>query len=574
MIHAEIPIYTTRHKKNNLMEFNPSNQLQSRTNDHVFDFPVSYNDQVQNTGQYNLVLNDSRNYTVHTNNLFHASERFAQQLDVDAIQEQTRFMDNGFNATAEITSLFLQSTKLAEEHNFDSTINLYLTFTKNSNLVARDVVNSFIHSIISSVKLESMISICEAMGYETPEEQEIYIDRRGGNVYGDYPEWQKILHIISFDEDQVNEYLFGVDSDFGRKVPTIKFVIDQLEYIGTGPIRISDILKLYLLTNIKNVSSLVAIKALLSETMPPEFNSTETANGITAAIADTRFTQVQFSHDLAWLMKNLIISTEFQEKCIFFMDTKESMLKWSQKENTKQHLASGRVRLRYRAGLNHGDGVCVGTTTPMEANNTAELGADHDGPLYAQKTQNTNSLVHVSQMQEDSLVGWALRARVPPAISHKSKLLGYVLMAQRSFADPSEAIQEHFMNDKEIASNMLANLVCKPQASTIIEFLHLLTVHVTPFDELVAFRTECFTDFSYTDSKDLSWTKFLQLYIAAYQNEDIWPLIWRNFCNVLSHQVLIAVGNFKNKYIYAVKHVARICMQDEESSRTSVKEIY
>jgi hypothetical protein len=549
------------------MDSNTTDMLHTPTRifESVFDFPAAQPGHGQNQRPLSLIFGNTSDTNTDNHHLLYTSNRFAQQLDTAAINEQSQFMDNEFNATAELTSLFLQSTKFTETHNFDSIINTYLTFTKISNIPARDVVDSFKRSIISSLKLDDTVSICTEMGYELSEPGRF--EKLVENVYGDYSEWEKILHTLAFDEDAVHEYLFTAESDFGHNRPTIKFVIDKLEQIGVDNVNVTDTLKIYLLTNIKNVISLVAIKAFLTEIMPATFNTTEAANIFTAAMADTRFTQTQFSNDLTWLMQNLIISVEFQEKCIFFMETKESMFKWSQRENTKQHQTTGRVRLRYRVGPSLGRSV-LPDADPIHNNIVDNYGC----PSYTQKVQNIDYISQTSQLHEDSLQGWSLRARVPPAISHKSKLLGYVLMAQINFADPSDAIRKHF-TDTEIASNILANRLCKPQASTIIEFLHLLTFHVTPFEKLIAFRTECFMDFSHTDSKDLSWLKLLQLYIASYQDEDIWPEIWKNFCKVLSHQVLIAVRNFKNKHIYEVDVVAEICMQTEQSSRKNVNEI-
>lgn len=270
-------------------------------------------------------------------------------------------------------------------------------------------------------------------------------------------------------------------------------------------------------------------------------------------------------------MLNVTIAADFHDKCIFFMETKQSMLQWSQREITKQHVSRGRVRLRYRVGLQQqGSGQENGATLLGESTQVDSV----NGATSLQNTYSTStSASQTSQMQEDSLYGWAVRARIPPAISHKSKLFGYVLMSQMNFADPSKAVQSHFLNDTELASNILEQHIAKPQTSAIIEFLRLLTVHVTPFHELIAFREQCFTDFSYTDSKDLSWLKFLQLYIASYQNEDIWPHVWKSFCAVLSHQVLIAVGNFKHQHVYAVDKVAEICMQNDDESRKVVNEV-
>ena len=104
----------------------------------------------------------------------------------------------------------------------------------------------------------------------------------------------------------------------------------------------------------------------------------------------------------------------------------------------------------------------------------------------------------------------------------------------------------------------------------IVEFLRLLTVQVTDFDELTAFRDECFTDFSHTDSKELSPHRILQLYIAIYQNQDTWVHVWKSFCGVMSHQVLIAVSNFKKTHVYAVDKVVEICMRGEEGTKRTV----
>lgn len=503
-------------------------------------------------------------------NLSRANERFAQQIHADAIREHNQYMDNGYHATAEMTSLFMQSTKLAEDLNFDKIINTYLSFAQKSNLPSRDVANSFKRSIIASLKVTDRTTMYEIMEFDPPQEGLANIENSTDNVYGDYSEWEKILHTLSFHEESTREYLLTSDSNFGNNVPTVKFVLQTLEHVGADDLSMSDKLKIYLLINIKNVSSLVAIKAFLAEAMPATFNSTAAVNTFTAAIADTRFSSQDFAGDLTWFMQNVIIDNEFQLKCAAFMDTKDNMLQWSLREGTKQHVTRGRVRLRYRAGIeqmaaSHVSGDSVADTTVHVD--------DTDRQAHQQQTFSCTSAANLSQIHEDSLQGWTVRARVPPAVLHTSKLLGYLLMSQISFADPTAAIQKHFIHDAEIAENMLRQYIYKPQVSVIVEFLQLISVRVVPFEELRAFRAECFTDFSYTDSKDLSWLTFLQLYIACHQNKDIWPLVWKHFCSVLSHQVLLAVSTFKSKYTYAVDKVADICMQEDELSRKVVHNV-
>ena len=543
--------------------------------DAIFDFKIS-KDKTSNHIHSNILTMRGLQGNSEDTHLNRAVYNFAQELDPGSIQEHNRFMDNGFDTTSEMTTLFLESKRYVEEHDYNSVIATYLTFTHSSNLLARDVMNSFKRSIISSLKLADTGRICEAMEYELPQEGLVRFEKRVENVYGDYSEWEKILQVISFEDEPINEYLNGPDSDFGNDLPTIKFVLTTLQQIGAEALSTTDALKVYLLTNIKYMTSLVAITAFLREAMSTNFNSTDASFIFTACMADSRFTQEQFSDDLSWLMQNLIISSSFEAKCLFFMETKESMVKWSQKENQKSY--QGRPQLRYRVGVHQKekDGLAVISSGSMQdIQSTPSTGLSYNPGLIDQHqiTQNAAPASHFSQTKEDSLQGWSLRARIPPAISHKSRLMGYVLMGQTTFADPSDSIRTLFGKDKDLASNILTQKVFKPHTEVIVEFLNLLTVHVTPFDKLITFREECFTDFSLTDSKDLSWLRFLQLYIAIYQNEDIWPFVWKKICNVLSHQVLIAVGNFKKQHTYAIKNVAELCMRGEEATARVVSTV-
>lgn len=543
-----------------------SYQQQPRNNDAVFDFQARHNGTSNNIQSQSLMVRSTSTMNPVNDLIMRTNQQFAQQLDLATIQAQHQLMDNGFNVTADLSNLFLQSTKQIEEQNYESIIMTYLTFSHTSNLMARNVADSFKRSIISSLKLLDTSDICKRLNLAPPQQELVQFERRTTNIYGDYSQWEKILHILHFNEDEVREYLLTVDSDFGNDVPTIKFVISTLQHVGAETLSMTDTLRIYLITNIKAVSSLVAVKRFLGEAMHSTFNASDATNLFTACMADTRFTQDQFASDLAWFMQHVVVCPSFIEKCKFFIETQQNMLKWSQAEETKNHI--GRVRLRNRIAYN--------SDNMNSANTSIDRGNynENDGNDVTQNNMTSGAASQTSQLQQDSLQGWTSRARIPPAISHKSKLLGYLLMSQYTFADPSHALRLHFVNDSEIADNILAQRICKPHAAPIIEFLRLLSVHVTQFDELTAFRDLCFTDFSHTDSKDLSWLNFLQLYIAIYQHDDLWTIIWKSFCSILSHQVLISIGKFRHKYVYAVDKVVEICMRTEESGLKSIDEIF
>ena len=529
----------------------------------VFDFPMgSITDTSSTDGQLMLTRNLIANSYAHGHTSSHlttASEGFARQVDQIAIQQQLELMNNGFDATSDLNTLFQQSTKLFTTRSNESIWESYLSFTHKCNLVPLNIVPSFKRSIIASLKLVDTDKICLEIQDGAPVQGLKRFEETAGNVYGDYSEWEKILQPLSFAEDVTREYLFGEESNFGNALPTIKYVLDSLQQIGAGKMCITDLLKVYLLTNIKNVSSRVAIQTVLTDKMPSTFDASGGAFVFTGCMADVRFTPQQFHDDLVWFMRNLEVSETFQTDLTFFVKGHDIMLRKSALLPPPHRM--GRVRLRDRAEKNARHSA--GLYTPGEATQS-EKGTVG---LFIASGSNSAASSQMSQLEEDSLRGWALRARVPPSISHKYKLFGYVLMSQTCFADPSNALKKHFIHDKEVYTNMTAQRVCKPHTPVLVEFLQLLDVHVTPFDELNAFRDECFTDFSHTDAKSLSLLKVLQLYIAAYQHEDVWASVWRSFCTVISHQVLVSVGNFKKKHAYAIDKVADICMgavQDNE----------
>jgi hypothetical protein len=520
----------------------------------VFDFPLgTITDTSSSDGQLML----TRHLTDQDGNYEHAylttaSEGFAQQVEQSAIQQQIELMNNSFDATSDLITMFNMSSKLFTARSNESIWESYLSFTYKCNLAPLSIVPSFKRSIIASLKLVDTAKICLEMQDNAPVHTLDYFEKTSDNVYGDYSEWEKVLQPLSFEEDSTREYLFGEESNFGNKLPTIKYVLDTLQHIGASKMCITDLLKVYLLTNIKNVSSRVAIQTVLADKMPSTFDASGGAFVFTGCMADVRFTEQQFHNDLVWFMRNLEVSETFQTDLTFFVKGHDQILCKSSLLPPPYRV--GRVSLRDRVEKNarRSTGVC----TPGVAAQTERIVAG----LIGESGSNLAASPQLSQIEEDSLRGWTLRARIPPSISHKHKLLGYVLMAQTNFADPSNALQKHFMHDKEVYTNMKAQRVCRPHTPVVVEFLRLLDVHVTPFDELNAFRNQCFTDFSHTDSKKLSWLKYLQLYIAAYQHEDVWVSVWRSFCTVISHQVLVSVGNFKANNAYAVDTVADICM--------------
>jgi len=168
----------------------------------VFDFPLgTITDTSSADGQ--LMLTRSLTDQVgryagsyahgHTpSNLTTVSEGFARQVDQSAIQQQLELMNNGFDSTSDLITLFQQSTKLFTARSNESIWESYLSFTHKCNLVPLSIVSSFKRSIIASLKLVDTTKICLEMQDDAPVQGLKRFEDTTDNIYGDYSLWAHV----------------------------------------------------------------------------------------------------------------------------------------------------------------------------------------------------------------------------------------------------------------------------------------------------------------------------------------------------------------------------------------------
>ncbi|KAJ1467892.1 hypothetical protein T484DRAFT_1755552 [Baffinella frigidus] len=281
------------------------------------------------------------------------SHRFV--LDPSAITEQLHLMDNGFDTTADIVAMFHQSSRLMTDKNKETILDSLLSFSKKSNCGTTDIVGCLKRSIIASLKLVDTEAICLALEDDLPTDCLRRYEDELGNIYGDFTEWSKVLQSLSFDDELLGGYLFGPDSGFGKRLPTIKFVLDSLQQIGANALSLTDMLKIYLLTNTKEVNCRVAVQAIFEDRMPQTFDVATAVYVLTCCMADSRFSQSQFTVDLSWLMLNLIVDEKIQHEFEFFITTVETSLVNCKTENLKTR--PGRLRLRDRVCMHQADRI-------------------------------------------------------------------------------------------------------------------------------------------------------------------------------------------------------------------------
>lgn len=472
-----------------------------------------------------------------------------QELEHDTIQQQQKLLDNGYANAMQITELFKRSMLVREQVNNQSIVESYLSFTKRCNLPPRNVAVSFKRSLVACFKLADTEKICGLLDEEGPSGDIKLFERDVENVYGDYLEWAKLLRVLVFDDcEALESHLTGEESDFCNKYPSIKYVLDSLQHIGASDhLAFADKLKLYILSNIKGLKSMVAFQAYLTENCTASFPAQDRAYMFTSYMADKSFSCDTYTTDLAFVLNQTSILETFAHEVRHYMQMNESCIQAN--THKMQAMRNGRVRLRERIATK---GAAMHAAMHAAHPNVSSTGAAGTVPAS-----------HSSQAELDSFVSWVRRARIPPTISHKHKLMAYALMALHGKNDISVVQCIHANMNTDIAKNVTAAYVFQPHVKTIVEFLNLLPVNVHMFPELNQFRMQCFNEFSNVDTQRLTWQLILQLYVCCYFQDDIWPGLWKTFCNIFSHQILIAVKHFRSQTPFSVQGVVSNCMKKE-----------
>jgi hypothetical protein len=92
-----------------------------------------------------------------------------------------------------------------------------------------------------------------------------------------------------------------------------------------------------------------------------------------------------------------------------------------------------------------------------------------------------------------------------------------------------------------------------PDVNSMYMAIDSLAMNIRPFDEINQFRTKCFISFARHQSKNLSLTQVLKLYVAAYQFKPIWKQLWTSIYPVISPQIIRDVETFATNTPFAVK---------------------
>jgi hypothetical protein len=381
---------------------------------------------------------------------------------------------------------------------------------------------SMLKAIIGSIK---SINITEALRQLDSTNSFFDVDLLASNgeknCFGDDGEWLKLMKLVHFDTDTE-----AIRQELRTGVPSINFVVDLVSQMHLAEkINLENIFKMYLLSNIKQITSRHVLELFCTELL--QRDTSKEILIFTSLLADQRFDQTQFTKDMVWLFKHIRFDDKLTSEVQHF-NKQEKSLHQVMKQRTMQNICRGRIRLRDRI---------------------------HQGANMQWVTENNSSTR--SQQALDSFNGWVSRVGFSHTMNKRMKLKAYFIMSQPNI-DYENHVTKFFVDD--VAPQIYNNKISTPELLVLQTVVGMFNINIQPFDELIAFRRQCFTGFSNTDSKSFTWMQYLQFYVAAYQLDSIWKECWTSVLNILSHQIIVDVERFTKQTPYNASAVLELLM--------------
>jgi hypothetical protein len=398
------------------------------------------------------------------------------------------------------------------KRSYTTVIESFLRFCRDFGCDADDSHASFKKAIIASIRsvdVKQAVALCDPNNAFI--DYDLLAQHADINRFGDDNEWLKVVELIHFDMDAET-----MESDIRNSVPSVQFIVSLIgEMKLSQPISLQNMLKMYLLTNIKQLTSRHVLELFCSNLMQRDVSREVLV--LTSLLADQRFGQAQFTQDVVWLLRHMRFSDSFTREYTFFQKQEKS-LKDVMKQRTMQNHTRDRVRLR--------DRIPKSNTTKWKS----QQGCSAE-----------------TQEALDSFNGWISRVRFPQITTRRMKLNAYFIRCQPNI-EHEPYIRKHYVED--VADIICGQPITSPEVLVLQGVIATLRMHVQPFKELVEFRRECFGGFAHKDSRGLTWLQILQFYVAAYQYKTIWAQCWTSVLPIISHQIVSDVEKFTslNKY--------------------------
>lgn len=174
------------------------------------------------------------------------------------------------------------------------------------------------------------------------------------------------------------------------------------------------------------------------------------------------------------------------------------------------------------------------------------------------KTDEHKTQVDISLNTWESYTGFCYLHSFPPTLSDTVKTRLYFLASQTRW-DWKPHLKRVLPSGGSILEKVALHPVSQPDLSTLIKVVDSLSMDgCPPFQEMTEFRSKCFQSFPVSHTQTMTLTSVLQLYVAAYQNPEVWKEIWKHCVGVISVQIIKDCESFTNSTPFSGEAVMRL----------------
>jgi len=174
------------------------------------------------------------------------------------------------------------------------------------------------------------------------------------------------------------------------------------------------------------------------------------------------------------------------------------------------------------------------------------------------KTDEHKTQVDITLSTWESYTGFCYLHSFPPTLSEAVKTRLYFLASQTRWA-----WREHLTRVLPSGGSILERVgqhpVSQPDVSVLSKVVDALSMDgCPPFPEMTEFRARWFQSFPVSLTQTMTLTTVLQLYVAAYQNPEVWKDVWKHCVGVISVQIIKDCETFTNHTPFASDAVMRL----------------
>ncbi len=174
------------------------------------------------------------------------------------------------------------------------------------------------------------------------------------------------------------------------------------------------------------------------------------------------------------------------------------------------------------------------------------------------KTDERKTQVDITLSTWESYVGFCYLHSFPPTLSEAVKTRLYFLASQTRWRW-REHLAKVLPSGGGILDRVGQHPVTQPDVSVLTRVVDGLSMDgCPPFPEMTEFRARCFQSFAVSQTQTMTLTTVLQLYVAAYQNPEVWKDVWKHCVGVISVQIIKDCEAFTNAVEFAADPVMRL----------------